>query len=52
MNPEIAQRLREMGQYLEDVDEAYEFVADTLLDGPDEAGAAVDHLIVALRDAT
>ena len=51
MNADVSARLREFGQLLNDVDEAWEFVADTLADGPDEAGEATDHLVNALNSA-
>ena len=51
MNPDIAARLREFGQLLDDVDDAWQFVADTLIDGPEEGGEAVDNLIDTLKAA-
>lgn len=52
MNADVAARLREIGQFLEDVDEAWEFVADALIDGPEDRGDAVDHLVAVLQTAT
>lgn len=42
MNADVAARLREFGQYLDDVDEAFEFVAQTYLDALDNDGGLQD----------
>lgn len=51
MNPDVANRLREFGQLLDDVDEAWMFVADTLISGPKEGGAATNNLVDTLKTA-
>ena len=51
MNADVAARLREFGQFLDDVEDAWGFVHDALMDAPELPAAATDHLANALTSA-